>query len=421
MLTEENLEYFNKHKTCNCTDAAKLKITKALEAKNYKVKVEWDYTVLVKGNKRILVTCLSDGNQVYRSANDLSRGLYECSCCVLSNWKRLAESKNYTLLERSGKENLRIQCRTCSCVSERSITNLLGRNEISCLDCQENRYKKCAEACNMEYISYIKSRNSLVVTVKCNDCGNVHTTTNSTLLSLQKNNCPACKIAEISQNADRKGWLYTKTIGTNNFITCKICNFVHQTTTNIINSKSNIVCHNCRLNRYKAALADKDCIYIKTIIGPKGKTVISFLNPSNEVMSADISAVLAGKFATSEDNHWKLPYQLYLISTEINNIRYTKIGLAQYAELRAKTLKISGSYEVEVLYTFKDRWGAFEAEQYLHNVFNAYKIGREEAATFTSNVILGRATDLPDGSTEWFRSVDRLAIKKEFKDKYDVN
>jgi len=378
VITEENLEYFAKHKKCSCTDAAKLKITKALDAKNYKVKVEWDYTVLVRENKRVLVTCLLDGNQVYRSVNDLSLGLYECSSCVLSNWNIIAESKNYTLLSRSGKENLNLRCNTCFSVSERPVTNLLGKNKISCTGCQENRYRKSAESCNMEYISLNRCKNTISIKVKCNICGNNHSTTNSILLSLQKNNCPICKTDEIRKNADYKGWLYIESSMSSNTIACKSCNFIHNATTNIINSKSRIVCHNCRLNRYKISLENKHCTFIEITTDAKGRKVVSFLNSNNEVMSATTSALLSGKFATSEDNHWKLPYQLYVINTESNNISYTKIGLAQYANLRARTLKILVPYEVEVLYTFKDRWEAFEAEQYLHEVFKCYRIEREK-------------------------------------------
>jgi len=421
MITGELLDYYNTQRKCKITEHSKAKITKALTARNLNVKVEWDFAILVKQNKRVIVTCLNDGDQVYRSASDLAEGLYECKLCVLNSWKTIAKSKNYTLIDRSGKLDVLLRCDKCSADSVRPVTNLLGKNNINCVSCQAARYKCEVESCNMEYLSYTGSSANLRILVRCNVCKNTHTVNNSSVYSLQNNNCPVCKVDKVIKNAALKGWKYEGLSGTLCRLSCITCGSKRECTTNIVNMKSGILCHACRLTRYKELCRDKNCEYIKTNVEKDGKTSVSFLTPAGEVMSTTLSSLTNGRFATSDDNHWNMPYQLYVIITQVGSILYHKIGLAQYAKLRAKTLKITGIYTVEVLHTFPDRWLAFEAEQYLHCTFKSNSISREEASTFTSNVILGRTSELSDGSTEWFKGVDIIKIKQEFKDKYGFN
>ena len=423
MINKQMLDIFNNSKKSVITDKVRIKVENGILNAGYNLKVEWDYSIIVKENRRLLVTCLEDGNQLYRSLTDLIKGKYECNACVKRKWEAIAESKNYLLIDRTDKTTVELECKVCNARSLRPITNLLGANNINCVNCQVSRYKLCASACNLTYLTSVSRQPQVDITVKCNDCSNVYVTTNSVLLQLQKNNCQFCEQSRLLKNVELKGWNYFGLVSRlKHCLHCKVCDFKRVVTTGTINCDSDIVCKQCRLNKYTTLCASKNCKFIRVDKEPKKAAVVVFLNPKGEEMTTDLGSLSSRKFATSEDNHWNLPYQVYIITTKYNKSLYYKIGIAQYANHRAKELMITGNYCVEVLGKFSNRWLAFEAEQYLHSVFKECSIPRKDVEPLASRVITrANKTEVLDGSTEWFKNLNVLIVKKEFEDKYGLD
>jgi len=414
MINKQMLDIFNNSKKSIITDNVKIKVENGILNAGYQLKVEWDYSIIVKENRRLLVTCLKDGNQLYRSLNDLMKGKYECNVCIKQKWESLAKSKNYLLIDRTDKTTVELECKVCNVRSFRPVTNLLGAKNINCVNCQVSRYKICASNCNLTYISSVTRRPQVDITVECNFCSNTYVTTNTVLLKLQKNNCQFCEQSRLLKNVELKGWNYFGLVDKlKHRLHCKVCDFKRDVTTGAINCDSDIICKLCRLNKYAAFCASKNCKFIRVDKEPKKAAVVVFINPKGEEMTTDLGSLSSGKFATSEDNHWNLPYQVYIITTKYNESLYYKIGIAQYATHRAKELMISGNYCVEVLGKFRNRWLAFEAEQHLHNLFKEYSIHRKDVEPITSKVITRpNKTGVLDGSTEWFKNLDILTVKK---------
>lgn len=421
-MNKENEEIFNRNKKIKVKDQTRLKVENGLAKAGYNVQIEWDFSVEVKENRRLLITCLEDGNQTYRSLNDLTKGKYECASCVRKKWEILAETKNYELLSRLDNKTIQLRCKTCNTISERPVTNLLGVNNVSCLSCQTLNYKNRAESCDLEYISSVTRRPQVDITVKCKICSNIFVTTNTVLLRLQNNNCENCRSNNMLNSLKLKNWKYIETKrNMKHKIQCNSCGDCKLVSTGVIMRKNNISCLTCRINKYKHYCSVKGCNFIR--LDKRGdRTVVVFKTSDGDEMSTSISSLCNGRFATSEDNHWNLPYQLYLITTKYCDTLYYKIGIAQYASNRAAELNILGTYCVEVLGKFENRWLAFNAEQHLHNVFKDKAIPRTDVYNLSSRIITrANKAEVLDGSTEWFNGLDVLEIKKEFKDKYGMD
>lgn len=262
--------------------------------------------------------------------------------------------------EMEGKNRmLPVKCTLCNCVKKYYVSHLYNAKYF-CDNCRNKRLKERANELNFEYIEKvrIKDRNPNVV-LKCKIDKSITIVESGSLLV--------------------------------NGVCCKIC----------------------LLNKYKSALALKNCTYVSQE-RVKGSTVIKFQNKQGETKTVQSSNLFSNCWVESNNlSSWSQKYYCYCFWFYLDNDDnlpsglYYKIGVSNNPHKRLKCLKLTFNANIEILGEFPDRFLATESEKLLHSTNDEYKLNPESVKIFSKGIALrkginGKRCKVRDGITEWF-------------------
>lgn len=380
------------------------------------VSIDWTQTLTDKsGNRKVHITCTIDGNICYRNLNDLVRGKYDCSVCVLRRWSSIATSKNFTLIERVGKSKCRLKCLVCGEMEDRTISSLLSTSGIKCKSCECLKYaNKCTEL-GFTYLSHSLKGGYTYVNYRCGVCSSEISNAGNCLLFRSTAHCQVCFENKLKSSAAKKNWTFVgRTSDLLNTVRCQVCSAERTVSSNLLNSDAGIPCYGCREERYRNAISQKGCLFIGLGKSPEGRLVVDYLDLEGVKRQTDSDCALGGHFrTTSAQNHWEVPYEVYFVTLVFNGTVYNKIGIAQYSPLRLKKLELVGDYTVDILHKFPDRYGATNLEKFLHCQFAEQRANPSEVALFSRKRIFRNNKTIVDGVTEWFTDLSLDNIKSK--------
>lgn len=243
------------------------------------------------------------------------------------------------------------------------------------------------------------------VIVQCNKCKEYCIRYVSCMVKGSDIRCEGCFTRKYKDILEANNYTYryrklSGTGGVNVHVTCNTCNtesFIGGG--NLINQRK-IECKVCRRNSVIAKLKEYNCEFLYEIADKRNNRVF-YKTPSGIVLSNIYFNILNRSFNKNGASHWDQKHNLYLVKLSYNDKVFYKIGTANDPTLRIKTLKLSGSYVVNVLDSFENRRSATKQEHLLHKLFEEYSINKTAASEFTNGVGKNK---LKMGITEWFSS-----------------
>lgn len=325
-----------------------------LKNKCHDVKVLWDKCVVVKCNTRVHVVCLRHNTVELYIRSDIIKGKYCCDECTLDKWKLLCADKNYTFIERVGKKSVVVSCNLCQTHQNVSPSRVLGSNGIDCEVCRINLFTTNCDKAGFNYTKHKRTSKGIEVHMLCNVCTSSKVTSSSSITRLA--------------------------------ITCRVC----------------------QINRYKALLLSRGCLYVSHYaIKALNTTKVVYKNKLGDTREVSSSSLISGGFSDTANSAYTSPHSVYVMTNLYNGTMYVKIGTAGNPAKRLKTLKLVGEPTVRTLYSFDNRLQAIKCESYLHKVFHSYKVSSDIASEFSNNKRLrksrtGECYIKSDGATEWF-------------------
>lgn len=321
--------------------------------KDIDITINWDKISLQAKSRVVEVKCNKCGNIENRLTSNLAAGKYLCFGCSRIRYAEQADFIGVDFVSHKGND-VYVACRCCKSIIKSSTGALRKQMSPRCMVCAEN---KCIASSNLRGFDYLGTRSDPdkphnVVAVKCRKDGNEVLLRMSQLIA------------------------------------------------------GSINCTECRLNRYKVALAEKGCSLID--IATDGICSTTYKTPSGDIFTARGNKVLRGDFKIDELGHWYNCHSVYLIINCFNNSMHYKIGTAITPTKRLKQLKLLGNNRVFTLESFSDRFGADNLEKELHREFAQFKLDPEVAKLFTGNnlyrkrVGVRERVGVKDGVHEWF-------------------
>lgn len=388
------------------------KCISALVTKN--VEILWNDAVAIRNNSRVPIKCLKHNSITVRSVYDLARGKYDCWHCATDRQSTVANYKNLTLLSRTSSTAL-VRCNICTHESTVRLSSLLGSNNVDCEGCRVEKYKSNCEKFNITYNSVFRKNGIVYVNGTCNGC---LTTTDYVYSRLSNGKryvfCNTCSGARHHEAAKQK---YFTVLDNNIASSIEIqCKNGHSMSINssILLGKSNIICKECRTDKYKKALMEKGCTFLRFV----NQKVVEFIGTEGEILQSQ--TVLSGKFATKSGNRWKQKTSVYLILNKYNEQIFIKIGTAINPDKRRKELKIAGEATLKILATFETRYEADKLEKFIHKNLDGMRLDQLIASNFLGRIINrkrnGIISPALDGKTEWFDLQDTSLVDKLVKD-----
>jgi hypothetical protein len=302
-----------------------------------------------------------------------------------------------------------IKCNKCSTVGNCS-TNGLTKGRFHCNSCTRVKYTEQADFVGVDYVDH--KGNTVYVTCRC--CGELLKSSSGALRKQMPPRCTVCAENKCNASATERGFDYLgmrpNRLGSKHTMVAVKC---REDGAEIVLPMTQLIagyinCVECRLNRYRLALLQKECSLIDVESG-RGKCRITYRTPSGAIFTATSSRVLRGEFKTNTMGHWHKYHSVYLIVNWFNDSVYYKIGTAVDPTKRLRHLKLLGRIELFTLESFLDRFGADKLEKELHREFTQFKLDPEVAKTFTGRTLKRKRVGqvervgVKDGVSEWYQ------------------
>lgn len=331
----------------------------SLVTKGFNFLVLYEYA-FSSGKSQTIVPCicLKDGHISYYSSTHLLHGRIRCEGCRIESYKSNLEKIGFTYVSHRAETNacfVKISCNADGTEKEVTSSEIFAGNNISCLTCVTEKYKKAALACGFEYMSHhTGSPIKRSVLMRCPEDGHFRTIGPSELLAGKAK--------------------------------CIVCN----------------------INKYKRHLATRNCTYVDHFM-VKNNVSISYLNELGESFIVNCGNLFRNKFAITKETHWNQQHSVYCIEANDCATGYIKIGTANSPEQRLKDIKINCESTVSTLAEFSDRYQAKALESELHSKLSEHRVKPEDVQHIIGKQIsrkrvAGDRVKVKDGVTEWFYS-----------------